>query len=106
MTHHVQLSPRAARDAENAYLWLRERAPHTAARWYNRLLEAVQSLERLPERCGLAPEAESLGIELRQLLYGKRSGVYRILFTVEGDVVRVHRIRRAAQRLLDPDDLS
>ena len=42
-----------------------------------------------PTRCGIAPESEKSGEEIRQLLYGKRPHVYRILFIVRQDVVYV-----------------
>jgi hypothetical protein len=69
------------------------------------LLEKLQTLENMPESCPLAAEAEVLGIELRELLFGKRRGVYRILFTVEGDVAKVLHIRRASRDWLKPEDL-
>ena len=53
----------------------------------------------------LADEAADLGVELRQLLYGKRRNVYRILFTIEGGTVNVLRIRHAAQDRLTPEDV-
>jgi hypothetical protein len=68
-------------------------------------LAAVQSLEEQPERCGLAPEAEDLGLALRQLLFGKRQGLWRILFTVEGNTVNVLHLRHAAREPLRPGDL-
>jgi hypothetical protein len=36
--------------------------------------------------------------EVRQLLYGRRPHTYRILFTIEGDVVQVLHIRHARRR--------
>jgi plasmid stabilization system protein ParE len=54
----------------------------------------------------LAPENEWYeGGELRELLYGKRQGVYRILFEVRGDTVYILRVRHGAQELLGPGDL-
>jgi len=53
----------------------------------------------------LAEEAEDLGIELRQALYGKRRQVYRILYTFDGTTVHVHRVRHAAQDRLTADDI-
>jgi hypothetical protein len=53
----------------------------------------------------LADEAADLGLELRQLLFGRRRGVYRILFTIDGQTVTIHRVRHAAQDRLSPDDV-
>ena len=101
----VQISPQAISDVEAAYLWIHERAPVAAARWYNRLMDTIEELTNHPERWPLAPEADLLGIELRQRLAGKRSGVYRILFTIHGSTVRVHRVRRATQQYLTVEEL-
>lgn len=65
----------------------------------------MQSLEEEPERCPLAAEAENLKVELRELLFGKRRGVYRISFTIEGEVINVLHIRHAARDWLKPEDL-
>jgi len=62
---------------------------------------AAQSLTELPRRCSIAPESETFGIEVRQLMYGD----YRILFTIDGDTVRILRFRHGARRPLEPDKL-
>ena len=41
-----------------------------------------------------------------QLLYGRRSGVYRALFTIEERTVHVLHIRHSAQEELRPEDLA
>jgi plasmid stabilization system protein ParE len=97
MDYEVELSARARRDAEEAYLYIARDWPSRANRWYLGLFDAVESLSRNPERCGLAAESEDLGIQLRQLLYGKRSGKYRILFELRGRIVFVHHIRHCAR---------
>ena len=50
----------------------------------------------------LAPESSRFPFEVRQLLYGRKPHVYRILFTIEGDTVHVLHIRRPRQQLLKP----
>jgi len=49
--------------------------------------QAIAALADMPERCPVADESEQLGITLRQLLYGRRRGVYRLLFSIEGETV-------------------
>ena len=68
-----------------------------AARWHRRLLAAVGTLKREPQRCPIAPEAEEIGIELRELLFGKRRGVYRIFFIIAQRTVDILHIRHSAQ---------
>jgi len=41
---------------------------------------------------------------LRELLYGRRRNVYRILFTIDGQTVNVLRVRHSAQNRLTPGD--
>ena len=53
----------------------------------------------------LADEASEVGFELRELLYRRYRYVYRILYRIDGDIVRIHRIRSAAQDRLTADDL-
>jgi plasmid stabilization system protein ParE len=106
MTFEVQLSPQALADVEAAYLWMRERSETGAARWYNRLMDSIDSLAELPERYGLAREAARVGTELRQMLVGKRAGTIRVLYTCAGRTVRVHRVRRAAQQDLRISDFE
>ncbi|HZW33521.1 MAG TPA: hypothetical protein VFF52_22570 [Isosphaeraceae bacterium] len=40
---------------------------------------------------------------MRVLLYGKRRGVYRVLFTIRGDTVHVLTVRHSAQRSLSEE---
>lgn len=105
MAYQVRITARALADANEVLARIGRIAPQAAARWHAALLDKVQTLEDHPERCPLAVEAEKLGIELRELLFGKRRGVYRILFTVDGDTVLVHHIRHAARDSLMPGEL-
>jgi plasmid stabilization system protein ParE len=75
----VVVQPSAQAEMEAAYQWVAERAPLTAARWYNRLLKAIQSLADYPERCSIAPEDAFFPEEIRNLPYGKRMHAYRVI---------------------------
>ena len=94
MTHKVILHPAAAREAEQAYRYIAQRAPENASRWYNRLLDAMFSLADFPRRCPLAPESRYLKREIRHLIHGN----YRILYTIEKRTVRILHVRHAAMR--------
>jgi hypothetical protein len=39
-------------------------------------------------------------VELREYLFGKKPYVFRVIFTIDGEVVRILRIRRAQRRYL------
>jgi hypothetical protein len=57
----------------------------------------------MPERHPIAEEeSEQFGITLRQMLYGRRRGVYRILFSVKEDTVTLHHIRHSARGRIEP----
>ncbi len=104
--NQVIVQPPARRDMEAAFLWIAEQNPAAAVRWLAGLEAAVQSLATLPERCPLAPESAVFHEEIRQLIYGRRTGRYRVLFTVLGGTVRILHVRHGARLPLGmtPDD--
>jgi plasmid stabilization system protein ParE len=103
MTYRVFVQPSAQGEMEAAYEWAARRAPVTAARWYNRLMEAIGSLDSSPQRCPLAPENEYFREEIRNLLFGRAPNVFRILFTIRDDTVHVLHFRRAGRKVIVPD---
>lgn len=110
MGYRVILTPRALADADAATGYVRQFGPDRAARWFTGLTRAVLSLDEMPHRCGTAPEAAKLGVDLRQLLYGRRTSVYRVIFRIyehepgEG-IVRVVAIRHGARDQLSNFEL-
>lgn len=99
MAFHVDVTPQAEQDANTILEWLlSEHARDTGARWFLKLQEAIASLADFPSRCPLAPENDEVPFEMRQLLYGHKPHIYRILFTVESDVVHVLRIRHGRRQ--------
>ena len=86
MAYRVKVSRSAKADADKAYEWMKQQYSEAqATKWFNGMVDAVNSLQDFPHRCPFAPESEELGVELRQLLYGKRSATYRIVFTIVTD---------------------
>ena len=55
MTYHVIIQPQAEAEIEAAYLWKYDNSPQAAARWFAGIVEAINSLDRFPARCPLAP---------------------------------------------------
>ena len=106
MNYTVRFMAKAEADLEELHQSILAKAPLTAPIWFTRLSKSILSLESLPHRCSLAEEADDLGIELRELLFGKRQGCYRILFTIQHQTVEVHHIRRAVRGRIQPDDLK
>lgn len=83
MTYLVEFSTQAEVDLRVLYLEKNAAESKAAARWFNKLESALEGLAALPHRCPLAPEAAKINIELRQLLYGKKPHVYRIIYEVD-----------------------
>jgi plasmid stabilization system protein ParE len=110
--YRVILETRATRDIDEASGWLAARAPEAAERWFNAIEATIHSLENLPARCPFARENGMFPYELRQLVYGRKHGRYRIIFTIHDQMVHVLHIRHGAyptmtkseiQDLLPPD---
>lgn len=103
MRYRVAFTPRARADAVEAFRWIAERSAEAAARWYDGLDKALAKLGENPERHPIAgEESDRLGLMIRQMLYGRRRSVYRILFSIEGDTVMVHYIRHSARGSIEP----
>ena len=86
----------AQRDIAEARLWLAEREPEAADRWFDDIYDTIGSLEIFPERCPLAPESKTLRTEIREVFHGRRQHKYRILFAVTENEVHVLHVRHGA----------
>jgi plasmid stabilization system protein ParE len=106
MTYAVVIQPRANAEAEEAYQWIAEQSPERAANWFNGLREAIDSLKTFPHRCSLARENDAFPEEVRHLLYGRRRGIYRIVFIIRGETVHIISIRHGAREPLGAEDVS
>src|SRR5712691_6712128 len=111
MAYTVSLTARAEADAYAASERIRAVAPASAARWLTGLFTAIRTLTDMPARCPMIPEAAALGHPVRHLLYGKRTGVYRIIFDIqeeseEGPRVRVLRIWHGTRDRITAEDIE
>jgi len=108
MACEVVLADPAKDDADRFYERVTAEAPPRGPEWFDKLMDALRSLERVPPRCPLAREAREAGREIRCLLFGKGHGVYRILYEVDEHRRRVWilHIRHGALRDVDPDELT
>ncbi|MEM9214851.1 MAG: type II toxin-antitoxin system RelE/ParE family toxin [Cyanobacteria bacterium P01_F01_bin.150] len=105
MTFQVDITPVAEREIEKAYRWYRKRNPDFADRWFRGLMNTIATLQEKPRRCSLAVENDVFPEEVRQLLYGKARSVYRILFTIRGDMVFILFVRHAAQAPITEEEI-
>jgi len=106
MTYKLIVQPCALADLDKAYQWIKAQSPENAASWLNCFLEALSTLEQFPRRCAVAPESKHVGLAIRQLLYGRRAGVYRALFTIRGREIHVLHIRHAARRTMTKEEFQ
>ena len=102
MVYKIDISGPAKFDTIFVYERICEDSPTIANKWVKGLQKAIDSLKVMPYRCPVIAESEELGFEVRHLLFGKRSGAYRILFVMDeesdsGPVINVLRIWHGAR---------
>jgi plasmid stabilization system protein ParE len=102
MAYRVQLTRRAKQDLTYIYEQISAEDSVTAAQRFNGLEAAIDSLERFPRRCPVAPETERFKRLWRHLLYGSKRNAYRVIYDIDEPrkLVRVRTIRHAAMDAL------
>ena len=99
MAFRIEITSEADLDGEDILEWLlSQHAGDTGIRWFVGLEEAIASLATFPERCPIAPENTEFPFEVRQLLYGRKPHVYRVLFTIDHETVYVLHIRHGRRQ--------
>ena len=105
MAFQVDIADPALADAEDYVRFIRDvrRETEAASQWFRGLVQAIYSLEELPDRCAVIPEQEDFSHEIRQLIYFS----HRIIFHVERDKNRVviYRVYHSSRQMLTPQDL-
>ena len=100
MIYNVFIEPTAFQEIETSYRWMCDNlTPEVANNWYYELQDAITSLQKFPKRCTIAPEADVIGREIRQLWVGKRRK-YRVLFVIEENVIAILHVRHSHQSYL------
>jgi plasmid stabilization system protein ParE len=99
MEYRVEIQPRAERDLRQLYVAIDAVNSDRAYKWFNGLEKLIASLDLMPYRGMVVPEAPGL----RQLLYSRRPNVYRLIYRVDDDraTVSVIHIRHGARDWLD-----
>src|SRR5215218_1789295 len=107
MSYRITYSNRAEGDIRQTMEWWRDnRSRVQAARWIEEIFPAIEMLSDDPERFPLAPETDLHPGGLRQFLFGVgRSITHRVIFTIDGDEVKIVTVRHVARRELQIDDL-
>lgn len=94
MAYYVLYRRRAERDLENL-------AEASTPEWFDGLSNAIESLAEFPYRCAFATEPGLRQKGVRQLLYGERRSIYRVLYRVKDESVHILTIRHARRRPLE-----
>lgn len=106
MRFRVVIQPSALLDAEEYVKLIRDTnlEPIAAARWYDGLADAINSLESMPSRFSRVPEADSFKRPLRHLVYQS----HRIVFHIdeESRTVSVLRVYHIARQALNQTDVE
>jgi toxin ParE1/3/4 len=91
-------------DLESIYGNIDAGNSHAAAQWFNGLEDAIFSLDRLPDRGVRTAEDHNL----RQLLYGNKPHIYRIIYEIDRSRTRVLilHIRHGARNAFQSQDIQ
>ena len=79
MAYRVEIAGRALRDLASIYQRIAAETSELAARWFDGMEKAINSLEEHPNRALATPEDRAL----RHLVYGKKPNVYRIIYAIK-----------------------
>ena len=106
MTFRIEFGREAKRDLWGYYEYASQRSRADAIRWLERFEAAIGTLAERPERCSLSRESRRMQVDLRDFLFGRRPYVYRVVFLIDGDTVRVLRICRSQRSTLTTDEID
>lgn len=103
----VRVLPRAREDLDRIVGWIHERSPEGAARLLIAFEKIQTSLKKSPEAFSKAPEADLLGIELRQAFFRTGKGnTYRMIVRCLGREVQILRVRGPGQPSLTAEEID
>ncbi len=100
MQYQVIVTPSAKADIFEINTWLLENYQDLAESWLWGISQAVSSLSKFPERCPISSESNAFDVVVRQLLYGKKPNIYRILFSIQDEKVYILRVCSTKQQSL------
>lgn len=107
MTFRVRTLQRASTDILSITNYIYERSPQGAAAWLDAFEKAKCRLAENADCYSEADENERFEIDVKQSLFKTRRGrVYRIVFTIIRDEVRILRVRGPGQGPITLSDLS
>ncbi len=112
MAFRVEVSPRAFDDLDAIAGYIADHGNFERAQeWFNGMIGAIASLKDMPGRCPVADESKELGREVRFLLHGGRSRMYKVYSSIHAEAqaagtVQVLHVRHWARRALTAEELE
>lgn len=98
MIREVFLTETAEAQMASATEWYAQEHPDLAAKWFNGLIRAIDSVAKNPEQFALARESEKFPVQIRQMPYGSgKRTTHRILFVIRETRIVIHQVRHVAQ---------
>jgi toxin ParE1/3/4 len=104
MAYRVRITTRAKRDLIGVYQGIGAQYSEAARTWYRGLKVSIRSLRDNPYRCPATPESA----DFRQLLYGNRPHIYRVIYRVVESQreVKILHVRHGARQEFRTADLN
>jgi plasmid stabilization system protein ParE len=101
----VVVLPRAEEELnQSADWWSENRSPEQASRWWDGILQLIESLCENPLRFPIARENSKHPYELREMHFGLGAHpTHRVLFTTRPNQVVVVSVRHVAQDDFEPN---
>lgn len=92
--YDIKTSEKSLKDMESIYDYIVEKlfAPTVAMNQYNRIADAILSLETMPERTQLMDSEPEKALGIRQMSVDN----YSVFFIVKGDIVNIIRVLYSA----------
>jgi mRNA-degrading endonuclease RelE of RelBE toxin-antitoxin system len=89
--YRIDIKPTAEDDLARRYAQIEKESPQNAVKWYLGIIEAIEKLDELAERCPIAPEDSDIQKGIRHLIIGD----YRVLYIVDHETVQVLHVRHS-----------
>lgn len=105
MTFRIEYTFNAQAELEDAYTWIRERAPAAAEKWLEELIAQIEKLTDKPKAYPPAHESSKFQREMRLMLFRKRRSQFRIYYTLERAKIVILSVRRSFRKPLEEDNL-
>lgn len=107
MNFRVVALRRADSDVTHYVQRISERSVRGAVAWLDAYENLIGRLETDAASYGAANEDEYFDIELKQATFKTRHGlIYRAVYTIKDDEVRILRVRGPGQKPLEPDEIG